>query len=61
MSQPSQHLEDIKVIKRIMEESSRFLSLSGLSGVFAGVFAIVGAVIAKLIMPASYPCRRGIL
>jgi hypothetical protein len=54
MSQPSQHLEDIKVIKRIMEESSRFLSLSGLSGVFAGVFAIVGAVIAKMIMPASF-------
>lgn len=29
-----------------MEESSRFLSLSGLSGVFAGVTAIAGALIA---------------
>ncbi|MCU0377868.1 MAG: hypothetical protein MUC78_06365 [Bacteroidales bacterium] len=53
MSQPSQHLEDIKVIKRIMEESSRFLSLSGLSGVFAGLFAIAGTVVAKMIIPES--------
>lgn len=53
MSQSSQHLEDIKVIKRIMEESSRFLSLSGLSGVFAGVFAIAGAAAAKMIIPES--------
>ena len=29
-----------------MEESSRFLSLSGLSGVFAGVTAIAGALVA---------------
>jgi len=29
-----------------MEDSSRFLSLSGLSGVFAGVTAIVGALVA---------------
>jgi len=30
----------------MMEESTRFLSLSGLSGIFAGVFAIAGALIA---------------
>ncbi|MCI0522061.1 MAG: hypothetical protein L0Y37_00225 [Bacteroidales bacterium] len=53
MSQSSQHLEDIKVIKRIMEESSRFLSLSGLSGVFAGIFAIAGTIVAKMIIPES--------
>jgi hypothetical protein len=29
-----------------MEESSRFLSLSGLSGVFAGILAITGALVA---------------
>ncbi len=28
----------------MMERSSRFISLSGLSGIFAGIFAIVGAV-----------------
>jgi len=44
-----QHLEDIKVIRRLMEESSRFLSLSGLSGIVAGFLGIAGAVAAQLI------------
>ncbi len=38
--------EDLKTIRRIMEESTRFLSLSGLSGIFPGLFAIAGALIA---------------
>jgi hypothetical protein len=50
MENSNQHLEDIKTIKRIMEQSSRFLSLSGLSGVFAGLFAIAGAIAARLII-----------
>jgi hypothetical protein len=37
---------ELKTIRKIMEESSRFLSLSGLSGVFAGIFAIAGALVA---------------
>jgi len=37
--------DDIKTIKKIMEESSRFLSLSGLSGLFAGFLAILGGCI----------------
>lgn len=39
-------LQDIHYIKDMMEKSTRFISLSGLSGVFAGTFAILGAVIA---------------
>ena len=35
--------EDLFHIRSMMERSSRFISLSGLSGVFAGVFAILGA------------------
>jgi hypothetical protein len=46
MESNSKSLEDIKTIRKIMEESSRFLSLSGLSGVFAGLFAIAGALVA---------------
>ncbi len=53
MNQPDQHLEDIKVIKKIMEESSRFLSLSGLSGIVAGLLAIAGAVVANLIITGT--------
>lgn len=36
--------EDLSHIRSMMERSSRFISLSGLSGVFAGLAAIVGAV-----------------
>jgi hypothetical protein len=43
-------IEDIKAIRKLMEESSRFLSLSGLSGVFAGVTAILGALVAWVII-----------
>jgi hypothetical protein len=46
MNSKSDYFEDIKTIKKIMEESSRFLSLSGLSGVFAGLIALAGGVIA---------------
>ncbi|SIQ37406.1 hypothetical protein SAMN05880574_11162 [Chryseobacterium sp. RU37D] len=35
--------EDLSHIRSMMERSSRFISLSGLSGVFAGVAALIGA------------------
>ncbi len=38
--------EDLQTIREIMERSSKFLSLSGLSGIFAGVCALMGAAIA---------------
>jgi hypothetical protein len=36
------HQEDLSHIRSMMERSSRFISLSGLSGVFAGISALVG-------------------
>ncbi|WP_203293482.1 hypothetical protein [Luteirhabdus pelagi] len=39
------YLKDISEIKQLMNRSSRFISLSGLSGIFAGIYAIVGALI----------------
>jgi hypothetical protein len=42
----SQQIEDLKVIREIMEKSTKFLSLSGLSGIAAGVIAIIGAAFA---------------
>jgi len=38
--------DELKAIRKLMEESTRFLSLSGLSGIFAGTFAIAGALFA---------------
>jgi hypothetical protein len=45
----SQHpsLETLQDIKRMMERSSRFISLSGLSGISAGLFALAGAYLAQ--------------
>lgn len=40
------YLKDISEIKNLMNKSSRFISLSGLSGIFAGGYAILGAIIA---------------
>ena len=42
-----QSLEDLQHIKRIMERSSRFISLSGLSGISAGLCALTGAWMAS--------------
>jgi hypothetical protein len=38
-----EHLDDLREIRQLMERSSKFLSLSGLSGVFAGLVALAGA------------------
>jgi hypothetical protein len=40
-------IEDLAQIRAIMERSSKFLSLSGLSGVAAGVYAILGGLIGR--------------
>ncbi|MGW9687120.1 hypothetical protein [Flagellimonas sp. 2504JD1-5] len=42
------YLDDITQIKDLMNRSSRFISLSGLSGILAGIYAITGALIAYL-------------
>ncbi|CAH0995893.1 hypothetical protein EMA8858_02021 [Emticicia aquatica] len=39
----NEHLENLKEIRSLMERSSKFLSLSGLSGISAGVCALLGA------------------
>ena len=42
------YLEDLSEIKDMMSRSSRFLSLSGLSGILAGVYALFGAALAHI-------------
>ena len=37
------HLQQLAEIRSMMEKSSRFISLSGMSGVMAGIYAIGGA------------------
>ncbi|GAB3937802.1 hypothetical protein [Mucilaginibacter myungsuensis] len=53
--------QDLASIRNLMERSSKFLSLSGLSGILAGVYALVGAYLAyRVINPfwsATYDQR----
>ena len=42
--------EDLSHILSMMERSSRFISLSGLSGVFAGLSALIGGLYAYLLV-----------
>lgn len=42
----NKYLNDISEIKNMMHRSSRFISLSGLSGILAGVYSLIGAYLA---------------
>ena len=42
----NEYIKDIKEIKSMMAERSKFLSLSGLSGILAGIYALIGALVA---------------
>ena len=41
-----EHLKNLSEIKDLMNKSSRFISLSGLAGVMAGIYALIGAYMA---------------
>lgn len=43
MNEKVQHLETLSEIRSLMEQSSKFISLSGLSGISAGITALIGA------------------
>lgn len=51
------HLEALQDIRNMMERSTRFLSLSGLSGVVAGIIALVGAYWGHLVLKSIGPSR----
>ena len=46
MSVQNQHLDALQDIRKMMQRSSRFISLSGLSGIAAGIWALIGAYFA---------------
>lgn len=47
------YLKDISEIKNMMHKSSRFFSLSGLSGILAGIYALIGAAVAYYLVSIS--------
>lgn len=46
MKEERDYIQDISEIRSMMERSSKFLSLSGLSGILAGLYALAGAWVA---------------
>jgi hypothetical protein len=50
MEEEKNQLEALQDIRQMMKQSSRFLSLSGLSGVFAGCYALAGTWLAYLVI-----------
>ncbi|MFD2786603.1 hypothetical protein [Hymenobacter rubripertinctus] len=52
---PTDPLAQLTEIRAIMERSSRFISLSGLSGVGAGVVALLGAGVGHWYLNRQYP------
>lgn len=61
MYQPEEHLQTLTDIRSLMERSAKFLSLSGLSGVSAGLVALIGAGVAywHQVTDSSYVDRPG--
>jgi len=55
------NLEDLKHIRSMMERSSKFLSLSGLSGISAGVVALIGAYAASNMLDGKMKITGNIL
>jgi hypothetical protein len=47
------YLQDISDIKNMMNKSSQFISLSGLAGVMAGVYALIGAYIGNELIQSN--------
>ncbi|MCF6133217.1 hypothetical protein [Flavobacterium wongokense] len=44
------YLKDIQDIKQMMSQSTQFISLSGLSGILAGIYALIGAYIVSQLL-----------
>lgn len=63
MKEDQDYIQDIAEMRAMMERSSKFLSLSGLAGVMAGIYALAGAFIAYQVFdfnptgPFYYPGR----
>ena len=50
MKEHQDYIKDLSEIRSMMERSSKFLSLSGLAGVLAGLYAIAGAYVAYYVL-----------
>lgn len=54
MNKEENYLSDLSEIRSMMEKSTRFISLSGLSGVFVGLVALIGAALGQYFLISHY-------
>ncbi len=62
MNKTENYLNDLAEIRSMMERSSRFISLSGFSGVMMGIYALIGAAVAWYLMQdEGIPVEEGLM
>ncbi len=49
MKKEQEYIEDLSQIRSMMERSTKFLSLTGVSGILAGIYALAGSYITYLL------------
>lgn len=54
-------IDDLKYIRSTMERSTKFLSLSGMSGIMAGTVALLGSFVAYLLIYRGYTVSGNLL
>lgn len=50
LSMNEDYLKDLSEIKKMMQNSTKFLSLSGISGIIVGIYALIGAYCTHLLI-----------
>src|SRR3954462_5016574 len=59
MENSEEQLEALKDIRQMMKQSNRFLSLSGFSGIFVGIYALIGAYFGNHVINNYFGNRSG--
>ena len=59
MKQNQAYQKDIESIRKLMERSVKFISLSGLSGIMAGIYALIGSGIAYYLIDYQNSYSKG--
>jgi len=55
MQEENGYQQELESIRKLMERSVKFISLSGLSGILAGIYALIGASIAWFLINSKTP------
>ncbi|GGF34270.1 hypothetical protein [Echinicola rosea] len=54
------YMDDLREIREMMNKSSKFISLSGMSGIAAGIIALIGAFVAYRLVYSQWSYDTGV-